>query len=530
LKNGVKFGIVAVILVAGLLTASLLTGTITIGNLGTKTSPGGLEQTRSGLAASDPLNKIQSQQQLQSNSSYWQYGGTSDQNSSYYGFFESANDLHIGVSSTNDTAWTGYYAVTPPTNASLVHAVLTSPSNLTSGYYDIGLYMQSSDQLLNYLACVAITTPSGTVWGLVHAQGTTSDDALITPLWVESGSHQPLTQSCTIVTNGANSVTLYLNGARVYQAIDLALNMPAPYSFFVEDESLIPGQIVYGQYQDFYATTAGTLTLTNLPSSASEVVLAGPNNQTILTAPASSGKATINLGNYTYPIAAYVRVYSSTTDLSNTTLVAYTPAVQQIYGGDQFSFGAHPSTTAQLSVQAEDLTGHEINGMYISLTTERNTVSNQFMPWTFNLNNSQTYTLTAYDYGPYTFDHWSDGSTSRVLTLSITQNTNLVAYYRDTNAPAPAGKSLVDITAVSTNGTPITGLTVTLWQNGVLQGVSYTPGSFVVTPGILYAVSVSSYGPYTFSHWSDGVTTQFQYFGAGNQTVQLEAVFDNSTG
>ena len=316
----------------------------------------------------------------------------------------------------------------------------------------------------------------------------------------------------------------------VYQSNSLNLGMSAPYSFFVEDESLVSGQILYGQYQDFYATTGTSVAVTGLPSSAATVALVSSSGHLLATAPVSSGRASINIGTLDYPVSAYLRAYSSSATFSNATMVAYTPATQQVYGGDVYSFGGHYSATALLNVQAEDLTGHDINGMYAALTSERNTVSSEFLPWSFTLNSSQTYTITAYDYGSYTFDHWSDGSTSRVLTLSITQATNLVAYYRDSNSPPPAGKSLLSVSAVGSNGTEITGLTVSLWQNGVLEGVSYSPGSFVVTPGVLYEVSVSDYGGYTFSHWSDGVTEQIDYVGVSSGTnTQLEAVFTNST-
>jgi hypothetical protein len=531
MKKALLFGLLAAILLGGIVSGAALTGNLSALGIGSiaKPSPGSLVEVQSGLAASDPLNGFETQAQLQSNSSYWQYGGTSE-NTSYYNFFQAANQLHIGVAATNSSDWTGYYAVTPATNASLVHAILTTPSN-NSGYYDIGLYMKASNQLLNYLACVAITTPSGTSWGLVHAQGSSSANAVITPLWVDTSPSQPLTRDCTIVTNGENSVSLYLDHVLVYQSNALSLNMPPPYSFFVEDESLVSSQILYGQYQGFYATTGSNITVTDLPSNTASVALVGSSGQVYLSAPASSGKAVLNLGTYDFPIAAYVRAYSSAADQSNATLVAYTPAVQQIYGGAVYSFGGHASAAASLNVQAEDMTGHNINGLYVTMTQGRSTVSSEFLPWTFSLNSSQTYTLTAFDYGSYTFDHWSDGSTSRVLTLSITQATNLVAYYRDSNSPPPSGKSLLSVTAVDSSGNSITGLTVSLWQNGQLEGVSYSPGSFVVTPGVLYAVSVSNYGNYTFSHWSDGVNDPLHFIGvSAGATTQLEAVFTNSTG
>src|ERR1700687_1517557 len=122
MKRALMFGLTAAILLGAVVSAAFLTGVIGKG----PPSPGSLVKVQSGLVASDPLNKFETQQQLQSNNSYWQYGGTAVQNSSYYTFFETANQLHIGVTASSSGAWTGYYAVTPPTNASLVHAILTT--------------------------------------------------------------------------------------------------------------------------------------------------------------------------------------------------------------------------------------------------------------------------------------------------------------------------------------------------------------------------------------------------------------------
>jgi hypothetical protein len=526
MKRRIAIGLVVAVLLGSVIATAYVTSPSSV----KATAPGSLVRVQSGLAVSDPLNRYETQQQLQTNSSYWQYGGTSGSNSSYFGFFEAANQLHIGVTAATGNDWAGYYAVTPPTNASLVHATLTSPSNASvSGYYDIGLYMQASDQLLNYLACVAITGPSGVVWGVVHAQGLTSQNATITPLWVESGPHQGLSKDCTMVTNGQNSVRIYLDNVLVYQNTALALNMAAPYRFFIEDESLVSGQILYGQYQNFYATSGSDVTVSNLPSTAKSVSLVSPSGHVYLSSPVSGGRSTFDLGNYTFPVPAYLKAYSTIAGQSNATLVAYTPRVQQVYGGDSYSFGGNPAALSSLSIQAEDLTGHDLNGQYVSITQDRATLPGEYMPWTFMLNDSKTYTITAFDYGSYVFDHWSDGSSSRVLTISVAHSTSLVAYYRDKNAPAPAGKSFLTVSAVDSHGAPIAGLTVSLWQNGVLQQVSYTPASFLATPGVIYAVAVSGYGSYSFTNWSNGPTTQFFYTGVGSQSSMLEAVFTNVT-
>ena len=137
-----------------------------------------------------------------------------------------------------------------------------------------------------------------------------------------------------------------------------------------------------------------------------------------------------------------------------------------------------------------------------------------------------------YDYGSFIFDHWSDGSTLRVRTLSLGRDTNLVAIYRDVNAPPPSGKTAVTVSAVDSNGTTLTGLSISVWQDGVLEGISYAPATFDLTTGSSYIIIASDYGGYTFSHWaSGGVTIADDYYGItpSGQSDSLTAVY-NDTG
>jgi hypothetical protein len=156
-------------------------------------------------------------------------------------------------------------------------------------------------------------------------------------------------------------------------------------------------------------------------------------------------------------------------------------------------------------------------------------VTNATTPWTFQLSGSETYTVTAYDYGSYVFDHWSDGSKSRVLTVSLTGDTSLTAIYRSADAAPPTGETAVTISAVTSSGAPLTGYFVTVWEYGFLDGVSYTPATFDLTTSAAYIVAPASYGNYTFSHWSDGSTEQYYAILPYGQTETLVAVY-NYTG
>lgn len=500
-------------------TASSLSGTVS-------SSPSNvavLNKVESGLIVYDPLNQYATQQQLEANGSYWSFGGTIN-SSAYYNFFENAQQLNIGIVAPNPGEWSGFYAVTPPTNAELVHAVLTASNGTIPGYYDTGLYMQATNQLVNYITCLAITTPNGTTWGVVHGQGTTLANVVITPLWVDTSPNQPLTRDCTLATNGQSYVRVYLDGVEVYSSNTTNLGMPGPYNFFVEEESEYAGHILYGGYQDFYAALNDTVTVDDIPSSGLSVALVNASGQVYQSAPVSKGTAAIEVGQYNFPLSGYVKVYSSATP-SNSTVIASTP-LEQVYGGDVYSFGTALPKTVSLTVSAQDTTGHDLNGFYITVTQGRTLAENGSTPWTFSkLNSSQTYTVTAYDYGSYVFDHWSTGSTSRVIDVSPTKSTNLVAIYRDVNSAPPTGTTEVTVSAVDSSGSPVTGLAVTIWQDGVLYAVSYTPANIDLTTGTTYLIAAAGYGNYTFSHWNTGSTNTYYQFTPQGATLSLVATY-----
>jgi hypothetical protein len=522
--------VAAAVIIAALLVVSVFSVIYLTGNLSTVglAPPKTIAKEQSGLIASDPLNGFETQQQLQSNSSYWQFGGTGSSNGSSYKFFEAANQLSIGVSAQSNGGWTGYYAVTPPTNASLVHAVL-SASNATdsAGFSDTGLYMSASNQVLNYVACLAITSPTGTVWGVVHAQSWNGQNPIINPLWVDGSKNQPLTADCAIMTNGLNSLSLYLNNALVFQSSSLNLGMPGPYSFYIEEETSVAGSTVYANYHDFYVTLGGTVTVSGLPSNAQSVDIIGGTGRVYAAATVTDHTAILNVGNYTFPLQGNIEAFSTSTAMGHPagSLVASSTGLQTIYGGDLYTFGSRPSTTISLNLQAQDLSGHDLSGLAVVVTQNQQTLGNQYFPYQFTLNNSQTYTVTAYDYGSYTFDHWSDGSTSRVLTFSLSRDTTLTAYYRNTGSPPPAGKSIISITAVDSTGKPLTGMTASLWLNGVNVGITYTPSSFEINNGPIYQVAASSFGGYTFSHWGDGFPLSFYPIALSGSTFSLVAVY-----
>jgi hypothetical protein len=521
LKKSVKILCVAAIVLLSItaVAAVLTTGLLSRGDTSV------INKVQSGLVASDPLNKYQTQEQLQSNQTYWVYGGSAAAQNSSFQFFETVNQLHIGVSSLGQGQWAGFYAVTPATNASFVHALLTAGSNSTPGYYTTGLYVQASNQLSNYIACVAITTPKGTSWGVVHGSAV-GQTVSINPLWVASANGF-LSRDCAIATDGTTYLDVYLDHVQVYQSSVVYPVIPGPFNFAVESETNAGNRTIYGSYQNFYVALGQDVRVSNAPSKAVSVDIVDASGKIYATGTLKSGATSLNVGQYTFPLTAYVRAYSSATSHTNSTLVASTQGPVSIFGGDVYTFGNPTSSTSTLSLAAQDVSGNDIQGMFVTLSTNRQSVSTDYVPTAFTLNNYQTYSVQVYDYGKYTFDHWTDGSTSRVRTLSITRDTQIMAVYRNINSPLPPGQSVINVTATDLSGKRLSGFYVTLWQNGVMIGTAYSPVNFKVSNGAEYQVAIGDFGNYVFDHWSDGTKGQFDVVSPAGVT-NLVAVFRSS--
>lgn len=293
-----------------------------------------INQTRSGLVASDPLNSQLSQAQL-SGSSFWTFGGDAIGLSAPYAYSEDSGGLHIGVQSPASGPYAGDYAgfyALHIDNAMLAHAVLSVPSRtVSSGYPNVGLYVQTGGINVDYVVCGATTSSAGTYWGVAMAQGNTNGAFSYQPLYLDQSTNQPLTRECTIVTNGQNYLAVYLDGTQVYQSTNLNLGYQAPFQFFLETQTSYTGGMFTGSFQEFYLTSSDSVTVTGMPSgSTAEIV--SQSGQVLASAPASSGTATLEVAQYDMPIVANIQV-TSVLGLS----IASTSSSVSIWGGDSYS-------------------------------------------------------------------------------------------------------------------------------------------------------------------------------------------------
>ncbi|HEU5488165.1 MAG TPA: hypothetical protein VFV16_05010, partial [Candidatus Nitrosotalea sp.] len=245
--------------------------------------------------------------------------------------------LHIGVQAPVDGSWAGVYAVTPNTNAMLFHTVVSTPLRVLPTlvqpqWYENGMYVQTAgSQNVNYITCTSATSQWGTTWGIISTIGNVNQANTFTTLYLDTSANQPLTRDCTIITNGSNYLKVYLDGVKVYENSTLNLQMPGPFNVFEEPQSSYVGQLLNGTYADYYATTSENVNVINAPLLAATVKLVDSTGRVLASSPVVSGTATLPVGQYHMPLAAYVKVYDS-----NNIQLASTSSPVNIFGGDVY--------------------------------------------------------------------------------------------------------------------------------------------------------------------------------------------------
>ncbi|HEX5458229.1 MAG TPA: fibronectin type III domain-containing protein, partial [Candidatus Nitrosotalea sp.] len=293
-----------------------------------------ITQVGSGLVITDSLtNETKTQQQLQNFSRYWAFGGDAPAFGAQYDFFKNPQGLHIGAETKANGTWAGYFAESPNTNATLFHAVITTPLNfLPYEYFENGMYIQTSQPFINYVTCTSVTSQFGTVWAVVSTIGNATQANQFNVLYVDPSSNQPLTRDCTIITNGNNYLKVYLDGTMVYSNSTLNLQMPKPFNTYLEPQSSYHGQLLNGTYTNYYATTNEIVKITNLTNNIVRTDLVDNTGKILASSHPSNGIASFDVGKYDFPLAANIKAYDA-----NNILIASTSNIVKIYGGDVYS-------------------------------------------------------------------------------------------------------------------------------------------------------------------------------------------------
>ena len=311
-------------------------GTSTPSNIvSATTNQQSLTLIKSGLLVSDSLsNETDTQQQLQTNSKYWRYGGDAPGENAPYAFWRNTQGLHIGVQAPSNATWAGIYSLSRNINGMLYHSIVTTPVPsipANNVYYNNGMYVQTNGSSnVNYVTCASNVSSFGTVWAVFWATGNPFGATNFTRLWYDPSPNQPLTRDCTIITNGNNYLRVYLDGVKVVDNNKMNLQIPPPFNVFLEPQSSYAGQLLNGTFTDFYASTSENVTVTNLPSNTVRVDITDSSGNVLATSPVANQIASLNVGQYHFPLSGTIKVYNS-----NNALIASRSS--GIYGGDVYS-------------------------------------------------------------------------------------------------------------------------------------------------------------------------------------------------
>ena len=321
-----------------------------LGLTGTAASEPSLTLAQSGLVFADPLDSSLSQNQLQTNGNWtfeghfdsyhiadggqsWQYSANGTSHDVNVGFYESGSGLSITENAVATGPYTGFYAISPPSNAELFHARITSNySSIPGGFLQVGLYVRAASGDTNYIACAAVSSSSGTHWEIIHGIGNAVEATSFDYLWIDNSTSGPTTADCTIITNGNNYLAVYLNGALIYQNSALSLGIQEPVEAYLGVESSYAQEAFSGLWNDFYATQTDSVEAINLPAAAANVSIVDENGSLLGSATVNGGTALINLAKYMFPVPAYIRAYDSSGNE-----IATTSKPVELMGGDIYS-------------------------------------------------------------------------------------------------------------------------------------------------------------------------------------------------
>jgi len=293
----------------------------------------------SGLVASDSLTT--------GNTASWKFGGdAASQPGAKFVYSEDSLGLHIGVQPATSGTWSGYYAVSKNTSATLFHAVINlAYTSVPDNGFNTGIYVQTwNNDFIDYIGCLGVAVPQGYYWTVVQSYGVIIGSQMINTLYQSPLNTGPLTQGCTVITNGNNFLKVYLGGSVVVDKNNMTLNMPPPQQVYLEPQSSTASSLLTGTYTNYYAAQNEAVTVTGAPvGGTAEIVDA--SNKVLASAPvAANGSATMPVGKYTLPISGLIKVLDSANNL-----VAATTTAVSVWGGDVYAMSSSSTTTTSTS-------------------------------------------------------------------------------------------------------------------------------------------------------------------------------------
>jgi hypothetical protein len=296
-------------------------------------------RTQSGLVASDSLKT--------GDLSKWHLFGNAIATNAPHSGIEDKDGLHVGILAPSANRWSGYFAISPLTLAKLYHVRITLPDARpmkNSGMADAALYVQQEmyrDPRINSVGCGADIFPAATHWGVGWAQGNATMQTFHQAVYVDESPNQPTTRECTLVTNGDNKLTAYIDGEKVFSSDTMHLNMPKPFQSYLElqTDSNAPsqGQMFTGTFTDYYETAGEFLTVNGVKPGLVVRLTDGSSSSSgnVLSSAIATGNGTaqLDVGRYHMPLYGSLQVL----DAKGVNILASTEGpLGNIYGGDVF--------------------------------------------------------------------------------------------------------------------------------------------------------------------------------------------------
>jgi len=355
--------------------------------------PNAITLERSGLVASDSLTT--------GNTAGWTFGGGSSQPGAKFSYSEDSQGLHLGVQPATSGTWAGYSALSQATNAVLAHATLTlAYRSVPDNGFNTGIYVETSNtQLIDYIGCLAVAVPQGYYWAVVQSYQTITGSSVISTLYRSPMNTMPLTQDCTLISNGNNYLKVYLGGSVVVNRNNMTLNMPPPFVTYLQTQSSTASSLLTGTYTNYYATSSEGVRVSNAPAGGTAEIVDASNNVLASAVVATNGTATMAVGKDSLPLTANIEVLDSSNNV-----VAATASPIAVWAGDLYS--AAPSTTT-----SSTSTTQSSSSSSITLTATASTSAYVSQP---------PYQLTLANFNPGT-------GTNRLLLVGVSANYNSVA-------------------------------------------------------------------------------------------------------
>jgi hypothetical protein len=287
---------------------------------------------QSGLVASDFLTT--------GDLSRWHLFGDAVARNAPHSGFEDKDGLHIGIVAPRDNAWSGYFAISPLEQAKLYHVRISLPdARPVKNMADAALYVQQEmyrDPRIDSIGCGADIFPAETRWGVGWGNGNATTQTFHQAVYVDKSPNQPTSRECTLITNGDNELTAYIDGKKVFSSEAMHLNMPKPFQSYLElqtnSNSPSQGQMFTGAFTDYYETSGEFLTVSGARPGLVVRLTDGTSENVLASAIASAnGTALMDLGKYHMPLYGSIQVL----DAKGVNILASTEGpIADIYGGD----------------------------------------------------------------------------------------------------------------------------------------------------------------------------------------------------